>query len=301
MKPLRFVGGDVALTAEQGRKIKTEVVFAARRKCVGRRLFTYMPEPLGIGYEEFGYDTLSEVSAATLGFVWPGAGNKDIINLARTVVNIPVLKKEAEINKIKLAASQQRGTPLRTSNIVSQAYRVALLEDAMIINGYTNDGVTYEIQGLYQAAGQSYGVASDWGTPANIITSINGVIALLLAPGVEHQYPFNLTINSTQFTQLLPLIGSTNVSYFDWVLKALNGPQNEGKSRGKILMSNTIPAGTGLLSIVDHLGSFDYIRAEELTTYLTILQESENLFARVYIRALPVVYDANSLGQLTTI
>ena len=299
MRPLRFVGGDVALTAEQGRKIKSEVVFAARRRAVGRRLFTSMPEPLGIGYEEFGYDTMSEVSEASLGFVWPGAGNKDIINLARTTVNIPILKKEAEINKIKLAASQQRGTPLRTSNIVSQAYRVARLEDDLIIDGYSADGTTYEINGVYQAAGNSYAVASDWAVVANIITSINGIIALLLAD--EYWYPFNLTINSAQFVELLPLIGSTNVSYFDWVKKALNGPNNEGGNRGQILMSNAIAAGTGLVSVVDHLGEFDYIRAEELTTYLTILQESENLFARVYLRALPVVYNANSLGQLTSI
>jgi len=299
MKGLRFVSGDEALRTEDGLRIKRQVVMAVRRKFKGRMLFKSLPPALGVGVSVFGYDTLSEVSDASLDYAWPGPENKDIINLARSTVAIPNLHKEAEINKIDLKASVDGGAPLNITNVISQAYKVALLENAIIIDGFTRDGTTYEIQGLYQAAGNDYAVASDWGTPANIITSINGAIDLMMADNYEH--PFNLTLNSTQWGQLQPLIGSTNRSYYKWVEEALNGPNNEGGGRGKIRIDASVVAGTGLLSVVDNEGQFDYIRAEDYTTYLKILEKTENLFARVYVRGLPIVYNSVSLCKLSNI
>ena len=299
MKGLRFVSGDEALRTEDGLRIRKNVIMTVRRQFKGRMLFKSLPPALGVGVSVFGYDTLSEVSDASLDYAWPGPENKDIINLARSTVAIPNLHKEAEINKIDLRASMDGGQPLNITNILSQAYKVAMLENAIIIDGYSRDGTTYEIQGLYQAAGNDYAVASNWGVPANIITSINGAIALMLASNYQH--PFNLTLNSTQWVELQPLIGSTSKSYFEWVIKALNGPNNEGGGRGKIRIDASIVAGTALMSVVDNEGQFDYIRAEDYTTYLKILEKTENLFARVYVRGLPIVYNAVSLCKLSNI
>lgn len=145
MNKLRYVGTDEPLTTEQGQFIKEQAVFAARRAFVARKLFGTAIRKIDAGAQTFGYDTLTEVSNASIDMSWPGRESSDIINLARSTVAIPVLHKEFEINKLDLASSNMAGTPLNTSNAESAGYKVALLEDTLLILGYAADGTNYDI------------------------------------------------------------------------------------------------------------------------------------------------------------
>ena len=196
MNTLRYVGHDEPLTTEQGAYIKERAVFAARRAFVGRKLFGSAIRKIDSGAQTFGYDTLTEASNASLDFSWPGRESQDIVNLARTTVGIPNLHKEFEINKLDLASSRMTGTPVNTSTAESSAYKVALLEDTTLILGYSADGTNYDINGLYNAAGNSEATALDYGTGANIVTSINNTITLLLNDNIMP--PYNLTLNPAQ-------------------------------------------------------------------------------------------------------
>jgi uncharacterized linocin/CFP29 family protein len=289
MKSLREVGLDEVLTPEQGQKIREAAVHAARRQLVARKLLP-VPPPLGEGFQVFGYDTVTDVSDARIDFSWPGAESRDIVNLARTTVAIPNIHKETEINKLDLASSRMSGTPLNLSNVESVSYKVALLEDALIINGWSRDGTTYEINGLYQGAGNDESTSLDWGTKANIETSINNAIALMLADSIHP--PYNLTLHPTQYAQTLALIASTARSYRDWIREAIEG---------EVHMSAALTDGNGLLSKVNAEGMFEYVLAEDFSVYNAAIVKSGNLFVKVYVRGLPVIYDANALCKLSAI
>ena len=292
MNTLRNVGRDTVLTTEQGLVIKQAAVEAARRKFVGRKLFSAMRK-IDAGSQTYGYDTKTHVSAAAFDYAWPGKMAQDIMNFARTTVPIPILHKETSINKLDLLASQLSGTPLNTSNIDSIAYQVAWAEDLMLLNGWSQDGTTYEINGLYQVAGNSEASSLDYGTPANIVTSINNAKGLLESDNIFA--PYNLVLNPTQHQQLFPLIANTAVSYLQWVQQALEG--------GSIYVSPAVVAGTGLMVEANNSGSMEYVVAEDLSTETEqkSVEDGAGLFARVYVRGLPVIYDANAICKLTTI
>jgi uncharacterized linocin/CFP29 family protein len=294
MNNLRYVGTvDEQLTTEQGLIIRERAVESARRKLKGRQLFGQSVRKIDSGAQSYAYDTLTHMSAAALDFTWPGRHNLDAINLARTTVAIPNLHKEFEINKLDLAASKLSGTPLNTSTSDSAAYKVAYLEDSLLINGFSFDGTNYDINGLFKAAGNTDGTSLDWGTKANIETSINNGIGLLLDDGIDG--PWNLTINPTQRGQLNATFANTAVTYKQWVLEQLEG--------GSIITSAAMAESDGMLTPVNPEGMFEYVVAEDLTAQseVTSLKEGNNLFGRVYVRGLPVVYDANAICTLTVI
>lgn len=292
MNTLRYVGHDEPLTAEQGEYIRDKAVEAARRAFVGRKLFGGAVRKIDAGTQTFGYDTLTHVSAASFDYSWPGRQSQDIINLTRSTVPIPILHKEFEINKLDLAASRQSGTPLNTSNAESAAYKVAYLEDSMLITGFSASGTTYEVNGLYAAAGNT-DAGADWATATNITSSLQDGIALLIADNI--QPPYNLVVNPAQYADCLELVANTAVTYIDHVKQMLQG--------GDIYVTPAITATTAMLIAANPQGAFEYVIAEDLTvdTETTNLKEGNNLFGRVYLRGLPVVYDANAICTLTSI
>lgn len=292
MNTLRNVGVDEPLTTEQGAFIKQRAVFAARRAMVARKLFGTAIRKIDAGSQTFGYDTLTEVSNAALDFQWPGRETQDIVNLARTTVGIPNLHKEFEINKLDLAASNQTGTPLNTSTAESAAYKVALLEDTLLILGYAADGTNYDINGLYNAAGNTFGGAT-WGTGTNIPLSINGAIAVLLTDNIMP--PYNLTLHPDQYAETLVFVANTAVSYLQWITESMQG--------GSVYVTPSITAGTAMMTKANPDGMFEYVMAEDFTTETEILskQLGNNLFGRVYARGLPVVYDSNAISTITGI
>ena len=290
MNTLRYVGHDEPLTTEQGQYIMDRVVYAARRELVGRKL---MPiRKIDSGAQVFGYDTLTEAANAAIDVGWPGRETLDIVNLARSTVAIPTVHKEFQINKLDLAASRMSGTPLNTTTAESAGYKVGLEEDTLLILGYAGDGTTYDINGLYNAAGNSEATNLDWGTAANIITSINNTIALLLADNITP--PYNLTLHPDQYVQTLVNIANTAVQYKTWIKENI---------QGDIYVTPTMTAGTGMMCKANPIGMFEYVVAEDLTVETQILskKEGESLFGRVYVRGLPVVYDSNAISKMTTI
>ncbi|MHA2265387.1 MAG: encapsulin [Candidatus Thorarchaeota archaeon] len=292
MNSLRWVGADAPLTTEQGAYIKQRAVFAARRAFVGRKLFGSAVRKIDSGSQTFGYDTLTEAANASLDFTWPGKENQDIVNLARSTVGIPNMHKEFQINKLDLASSRLTGTPLNTSTAESAAYKVALLEDATLILGWSADGTTYEINGLYQAAGNTYGGAT-WGTGTNIPLSINNAMSALLTDNIMP--PYNLTLHPDQYTESRVLIANTAVSYLQWITESMQG--------GSVYVTPAITAGTAMMTKANPDGMFELVMAEDLSTETEIqgVQLGNNLFGRVYVRDLPVVYDSNAICTITGI
>jgi uncharacterized linocin/CFP29 family protein len=256
---------------------------------VGRKLLPIFG-PLGEGVVTYGYDTLTEVADARIDVGWPGAESMDIVNLARSTVAIPNIHKEFEINKLDLSASRLTGQPLNTSVVESASYKVGYMEDALIILGWSRDGTNYDINGLYKAAGNSVTGAGGWNTGANIVTDINAAIAELLTDNIYP--PYNVTLHPDQYAETLALISSTAVSYLDWIKSVI---------QGEVHVTPAIAATTGMMTKANPEGMFEYVLAEDLTVATETLAKSANLFGKVYIRGLPVVYDSNAICTMATI
>lgn len=293
MNKLRNVGRDEPLTTEQGQYILDRVVFAARRELIGRRL---MPiRKIDAGTATFGYDTLTEVADAAIDIAWPGRETLDIINLTRTPVAVPTIHKEFLINKLDLAASRQSGTPLNTTTAESAGYKVGLEEDILLILGYSKDGTTYDINGLYNAAGNSETTAATWGSDADhattgICASINNAIAALMEDNIFP--PYNLCLNPEQYNDAAIFITNTAVPYLTWIKERIGG---------EIYPTATITADTALMTKANPIGMFEYVVAEDFTveTEVQSAREGSGLFGRVYVRGLPIIYDSNAICKLT--
>ena len=293
MKPLRFVGRDEPLTTEQGLFVLPSMIDIARREFKGRQLFgkpLYVPPET----QTFSYDLLTEVSDARIDPRYPGAETLDIINVGRTPLNIPNLHKETIIPKSDLDASRMSGQPLDSSTIDSLTYKVGYLEDKMLLTGTTIiDGVA--VNGLYNtavASGNHDDTNYDWATPADTITSINALIAMMYADHILG--PYDLTIGTESDGYLAVQYGTGSMTYADWVQRRIGG---------QIRVTEAIAVGTALLSKANNVGAFKYVIAEDLRvkTELESIRAGEGLFAKVYVRGLPVVFNANALGALTNI
>lgn len=290
MNRLRYVGVDEPLTTEQGKYILDRVVYAARRELIGRRL---MPiRKIDSSTQTFSYDTLTEAANAAIDIAWPGRETLDIVNLTRSNVAVPSIHKEFIINKLDLAASRLSGTPLNTTTAESAGYKVGLEEDTLLILGYSRDGTNYDINGLYNAAGNSEATSLDWGTAANIATSVNNTVALLMTDNIFP--PYNLVVNPTQYNQAAVFVANTAVPYLTWIKDRIGG---------EIYPSATITAGTGMMTKANPIGLFEFVVAEDFTVSTEVMtqREGEGLFGRVYVRGLPVVYDSNAICKMTTI
>ena len=283
---------DEELSTEQGKFIRQKAVEAALRQFVGRKLFgaNGVFGPLGEGVTTYAYDTRTRGAGARTDWGWPGAESKDAQNLNRSTVSIPLHHQEFEINKLDLAASRLNGTPLNMSKVEMASYDVALQEDKMILLGWSRDGSTYEINGLYNAAGNDENTHYDWATKANIELSITKAMALLLADNIPP--PYNTTLHPTQFSLANALIANTGVSYLEMIRKWTGG---------EVFVTPGMTAGLGLMSKADPQGLFELVVAEDLTVFTDILEKRHNLFGKVYIRDLPVVYDSNALCKLSNI
>ena len=288
MNKLRYVGHDEPLTTEQGQYIMDRVVYAARRELVGRKL---MPiRKIDSGTQTFGYDTLTESANAAIDLGWPGRETLDIVNLTRSTVAIPTVHKEFEINKLDLASSRMTGTPLNTTTAESAGYKVGLEEDTLLLMGYSADGTAYDINGLYNAAGNSRSAAGDWGTATNIPTDINAMVAALMADEIFP--PYNLVLHPDQYNEAAVFIANTAVPYLTWIKERIGG---------EIYPTATVTTSTGFMSKANPVGMFEFVVAEDLTVETQVLskKEGESLFGRVYVRGLPVVYDSNAICKIS--
>lgn len=293
MNSLRYVGTvDNSLNTEQGQFIAAQAKEAARRVFIGRKLFGSAIRKIDPGTQTYGFDTLTHGSAAAFDYTYPGKQSVDAVNLTRTTVAIPNIHKEFHISKLDLASSRMSGTPLNTTQAESAAYKVATGEDSMLINGWSQDGTTYEVNGLYQAAGNT-DAGADWATATNITASLQDGIALLIADNI--QPPYNLILNPAQYADCLELVANTAVTYVDHVKQMLQG--------GDIYVTPAITATTGILMAANPNGAFEYVLAEDLTTVTETesVKDGEGLFGRCYLRGLPVIYDANAICTLTSI
>ena len=274
------------LSPEHYRKLREDVVIAARRANVARKLMA-IRGPLGLGVQQYSYDVLGEVANAILSHVFE-ARDMDVVNLTRTDVNVPVLQKMFEISRRDVESSRRYGIPLNTALASSCAYKISCLENELSLVGWQKDS-SYDISGLYASAGNSI-TGSDFGTAGNAITSVADAMGSLMEDEVFP--PYNLVLHPTQYAELVGNVltsGDREISH----VKEMIG--------GEVVVTPFISDGTGMLLATPEARFFELVVAQDLTVETWEDPDTKNLRGRVFECVVPVMYDGNAICKLTSI
>jgi len=282
----------MSLSQEQYEYIDKQIVATARQLLIGRKLYPRPFGPLGFGKQVVTYDVLSEVKKGRIDLMWGAGFSADIIGRTRTKLGIPVLHSEFRINRRDLEASRTEGLPLDMSTVDSAIYGVARKEDDLLLQGWSADGSSYDIVGLYQGAGNDYNTSSVWSTAANILPSINGAIDLLSADGIYP--PFNLVVDPLNYNELFQLIANTSEWYFNKVKERIGGD---------ISQSPAMTHGKGMILAVPNPAFFDFALGQDMIdeSEELPLTEGKDLFGVVYECLVPRIKQPNAICKLSAI
>lgn len=293
---------DYLVTEEEYEYLREKVIEATRQRLIARKILGDLyTKPLGLGVEQYAYDSETDVSTAEVAYEFKHF-SEDLPTLTRGTIKIPILAKAFEIPRRALEASRRLGRPLNVRAASSAAYRVSYLENSIVFNGWAEDGSNYDINGLYQAAGNDYSTSKDFGTAGNAKTAVAGAIALLNADGIYG--PYTLLLHPTQFAELAASTISGVGREID-VVKALLAAEDEGAGGGgparlgKIYSCPYLTDGTGLL-----IGNAPNIAEIVVASDLTIEvweKKPVGTAGLVFEAVVPVVYETNALCKLSNI
>lgn len=282
----------MVLPPETYMKIKEGIVKNARKHSIARAIIGVRPLNAGVGLQQWTYDTLTEVSDAQITYAFTETG-EDVADFGRSHVPIPVIHKEFRIGYRDIVAAQRGGYPLQASTADSASYKVMLQENAMLLNGYSADGSTYDINGLYQGAGNSESTAKDFGTAGNAMSKVQLAITELIADDIYG--PYNLVLNPTQFMELaVSVLGSgAGDREINMVRELLEG--------GHIYSTPFQAVDTGMLLAQPESGFFEAVMPVDMTVRTETLQKSRDEWGQVYECIVPVIYNADAICKLTSI
>lgn len=282
----------MVLPPETYMKIKEGIVKNARKHSIARQIIGVRPLNAGVGLQQWTYDTLTEVSDAQITYAFTETG-EDVADFGRSHVPIPVIHKEFRIGYRDIVAAQRGGYPLQASTADSASYKVMLQENAMLLNGYSADGSTYDINGLYQGAGNSESTSKDFGTAGNAMAKVQLAITELIADDIYG--PYNLVLNPTQFMELaVSVLGSgAGDREINMVRELLEG--------GQIYSTPFQTVDTGMLLAQPGSGFFEAVMPVDMTVRTETLQKSRDEWGQVYECIVPVIYNADAICKLTAI
>lgn len=158
----------------------------------------------GIGSVVSRWYTSSEITGANINMSGRGGAERDLPELIEKGVPIPVIFKDFEIDARSLEASRRMGDGLDTT-VVTEATRVV----AEALENLALNGTTVRLNGLplygYRThpnrntdTASNFG-GGDWGTIANIVPTVAGMIAAANAD--LHYGPYVLYVSQIQYNQ----------------------------------------------------------------------------------------------------
>lgn len=280
----------MAIPTEWYRQLRREIVDIAREKNVARKLIG-VRGPVGLGVQQWSFDKLSDMSDAELTWNFT-TGSEDALNFTRTNVNIPVLHKDFKIDRRDVESAQRYRFNLKSETARVAGEKVTEMENDLVLMGYTSDGSNYDINGLYNAAGNSEATALDFGTYGNALKKVRAAVNLLLADKIYP--PYNLVLHPTQWSELAGSIDTTSGGSVDEMARIKQLIQ------GDIIVAPQITDGTGMLLATPGQRKFELVVSQDMTVE-SDFDRKRNIFGHVFEAVVPVVYDANAICKLTGI
>lgn len=250
-----------------------ETINPIKKNAIGRVLLAKNPNISGPGVWNIDVTTLNELTPAYIDFALPeGDSSRDDIVPSVDNVKAPVLWKGYKIPRDSFDSFKNKGIPIDTSASTSAAAVVTHQENALLVDGYALDGSNYDIEGLYQAAGNTDSTANDFATAGNALAEV-AIMKGKLAEDDIYNVNYNLSLHPTQFAQLDGSILANGDDEFSAVMRKLNPVR--GAAPGQILQSTDVTAGTGMLTAVDP--GRDYFEYYELQPMRNVLGEDSKI------------------------
>ena len=222
----------------------TELVEPLRGQLIGRKLVSVNPKIKGEEIKNVDINTLTDMGAGTISYnIDTNQLNRDNIAISTSNVEIPYLFRGYEIPKKEYETFKAKGISEDSAAMLSAAQAVGEKEDAMIIQGWSPNGSTYEINGLYQGAGNTDATANDFGAYGKPTIAITSAIELMNADNV-YGSDWNVVLNSTQYWKLQRSRNGTSGLRELPDIEALIG-------KGGIYYSSNITVGTGMVTAYD--------------------------------------------------
>ena len=191
------------LLKDEWEELDAAVIRAARSKLqlVGDLVDMGLTKRLGsIGTMISQWNVASAMTAATVSMDGRSQGEADRVDYLLKSVPVPVIFKPYHFGSRELSSSRNSGDAIETSHAEEAARVVIETLETMAISGDSTvnfDGNS--ITGITNAANVNTGSGSDWGTIANVITTVQAMISALEADG--HYGPYMLYAARTQFNQ----------------------------------------------------------------------------------------------------
>jgi len=220
------------------KKIDAKLIDPLRRVLVGRKIVPVLP-PVGFGVSAVEWSKITEMSAGMVSYAF--TANEDTIGATPTTSKIPVYWKDYRVDRRAYEGFKVKGANIDSGAAQSAAYVAAKAEDEAIIKGVSKDGTAYDIDGLYEGAGNDYGTSSDFGIAGIATVALAGAYALFADDDVPvgDNVPYNMILNNTSYMDLLGVRNSNGVREMPEIKEMLNG--------GSIISSSVLAATEGLV------------------------------------------------------
>jgi uncharacterized linocin/CFP29 family protein len=278
------------LTDYEVNLIETQITKTIRPMLVGR---TLMPtRSLGnAGITKTTFYTENDMGQALISMTGEEE-SMDFVDLSGHEVKVPIISKDYKLHWRDVLARRNGGEDLNTANAVNAARQIAEEEDKLILTGEYTGWPALGIEGLANATGRNTVNGGDWSS--DYITDTNAAIAELETDGFYG--PYKMIINSTFYSQLRVLVGTTDTFAFQVLEDLLGGP-------GSIVVSNNLLAAAGTstntLLIDTSPGNFELGVGADVSTYLTQLP-SMNYQGKVWEAVVPIIKRPAAICEINT-
>lgn len=282
------------------KKVDESLVQPLRRTLVGRRLVD-VTTPAGFGVSAVEWSKITEMGEGMVSYAFSSV-NVDSVGASLTSSKIPVYWKDYSVDRRAYEGFKVKNQDIDTSAALSAAYVAALAEDAAIINGVSHNGTDYDINGLYQGAGNDEATNLSWVTTGNATKSVANAYALLAADNVPvgDNVPYNLVVHPTPYMNLLKSRSTQGVREYPEVKEMLNG--------GEIILSNALPSAANggiLMPAAQILKPYvDFYLASDWRTEHGVDSEhpdTGDLSGRVYSAGILRIKQSDALCKLSDI
>lgn len=239
------------------KNIDKTLVDPLRRTLVGRRLVPVLP-PVGFGVSAVEWSKITEMSSGMVSYAF--TDNSDSLGAAPTTSKIPVYWKDYTMDRRQYEGFLVKGANIDASAAQSAAYVAAYAEDEAIIKGVSRDGTNYDIDGLYEGAGNDYSSSSDFSTAGVATEAVAGAYALLATDNVPvgDQIAYNLVLNNTAYMKLLGVRNANGVREMPEIKEMLNGGSIIATSVFGSTEGMLLPTSESLSSFVDFYLAVDW-------------------------------------------
>lgn len=196
----------------------------------------------GLGVMISTYELLGDMAAAEVNMSGVTAGNRDRAEFSSASVPVPIIHKDFQLTIRLIEAARRNGSSLQTMQAAVASRKVAQKLEYMLFNG--DSTVVASGNSIYgyttYTNRQTISTSADWGTVANIYSSINAMIAKLVQSNFEP--PFMLYVNPVQWTEALATGGVDTIqTSLDRVRRAYQGILEDVK------MSFALTAGQAVM------------------------------------------------------